>query len=208
MYTVPPFKPLAAQYVKMQMPQPTLIVPRRFGDNRGWFTETYRSDRFQGYGIPDLFVQDNEAFSAQPQTFRGLHFQRAPHAQAKLVRCITGSVLDILVDIRRGSPTFGQSHQVTLTAAKGEMIYVPVGYAHGYLTLTENTLVAYKVTSFYAPAHEGGVCLNDPLVQFRSDFPVDAMTINDRDRAWPPLSQDQSPFENDGLPFTLLTIEV
>ncbi len=134
------------------MPQPTLIVPKRFGDTRGWFAETYHAERFSGYGITDTFVQDNEAFSAQQNTFRGLHFQSPPFAQGKLVRCISGSIMDFFVDIRRGSSTFGQVHQVSLTAERGEMVYVPMGYAHAYLTTSANTLVSYKVTAFLCPS--------------------------------------------------------
>ncbi len=187
---------------------PLLITPRRFGDARGWFAETYQSQRFAALGLDMAFVQDNEAFTASANTLRGLHYQAPPHAQAKLVRCVTGRILDVIVDIRKGSPTFGRHQAVELSADNGTMLFVPVGYAHAYLTLSENTLVSYKVTGFYAKEAEGGVRFNDPALSV--DWPVEpsALLINDRDRNWPDLSEAATPFAYDGVHFDLKTVSL
>lgn len=138
------------------------IRPRRFGDERGWFSEAYRRDAFTDAGIDADFVQDNESFSAPAGTLRGLHYQLPPHPQAKLVRVVRGAVLDVAVDIRRNSPTFGQHVAVELTARDGNQLFVPVGFAHGFCTLVDDVHVAYKVTAPYAPETERSVRWDDP----------------------------------------------
>jgi dTDP-4-dehydrorhamnose 3,5-epimerase len=149
---------------------PILIQTQRHGDERGYFMETFKADWFRETIADVVFVQDNQAMSAQPGTIRGLHFQRAPTAQGKLVRCLRGAIFDAAVDIRPGSATFGQWLGVTLTPENGEQFWIPEGFAHGYCTLTANTEVFYKVTAPYSPADEGGLLFCDPNVGI--DWPV------------------------------------
>jgi dTDP-4-dehydrorhamnose 3,5-epimerase len=162
-----------------------LITPRRFSDARGSFVVTYALDQFQQLGLPE-FVQDNEAHSVRAGTIRGLHFQREPHAQAKLVRVLKGSIFDVAVDIRRGSPTFGRWVSATLTAG-GDQLFVPRGFAHGYCTLEDDTDVLYKCDGLYAPSAEGGVLFSDPALGI--DWPVKASAaiLADKDRVLPLL---------------------
>ena len=168
------------------------IRPKRFGDDRGWFSETYRRDLFTAAGIDLEFVQDNESFSAPVGTLRGLHYQLAPVAQDKLVRVVRGSILDVAVDIREGSPTFGQHVTCELSAAASNQLFVPAGFAHGFLTLTPDVHVAYKVTSLYSAAAERTIRWNDPALGI--DWPtvdgVDEPTLSERDAA-APLFADQ-----------------
>ena len=132
-----------------------LIEPRRHGDARGWFTEVYSEKTFDARGITCRFVQDNHSLSAPDFTLRGLHFQRPPHAQAKLVRVAQGRALDVVVDLRHRSPTFGQHAKVLLTAELGNVFYVPEGFAHGFVAEEDNTLFLYKCSDYYTPAAEG-----------------------------------------------------
>ena len=146
----------------LAIPDVLLITPKRHGDARGWFAETWSRRSLAEAGIDADFVQDNQAFSARKGTLRGLHFQQAPHPQAKLVRALRGAIYDVAVDIRQGSPTFGQWVAAELTAERGEQLFVPRGFAHGYCTLTNDCELAYKVDGLYAPETEGGVIWNDP----------------------------------------------
>jgi dTDP-4-dehydrorhamnose 3,5-epimerase len=173
---------------------PALITPIRHGDHRGWFAETWSAADWTAAGLPDVtWLQDNEAFSAAPATLRGLHFQAPPHAQAKLIRCIQGAIFDAIVDIRKASPTYGQSIGVTLTADGGEQLYVPEGFAHGYQTLTADTCVTYKVNAPYAPKSEGGLFWADTKAAI--DWPkTKDLVIADRDAAMPTLDKLDSPF--------------
>lgn len=185
---------------------PTLIAARRFEDARGWFTETWSAARLAAAGIDCAFVQDNQSFSVRAGTVRGLHFQGPPRAQAKLVRCLRGAIRDYVVDIRKGSPTFGRALSVTLDAAEGASLFVPTGVAHGFVTLADETEVAYKVSDVHAPALEGGLAWDDPALGL--DWPVGgAAILSDRDRAWPGLDALDSPFEYDGVPFVLNRLE-
>lgn len=172
------------------------IRPTRFGDERGWFSETYRRDRFGDAGIDLDFVQDNESFSAPVGTLRGLHYQLPPAAQDKLVRVIRGSILDVAVDIREGSPTFGEHVTCTLSAEAGNQLFVPAGFAHGFLTLTPHVHVAYKVTSLYDADAERTIRWNDPALGI--DWPtidgVDAPTLSARDAAAPDLADQPDRF--------------
>ena len=138
-----------------------VVRVRKFADSRGHFLETFRKADFAEMGVDCEFVQDNQAFSAQTGTIRGLHFQVPPHAQAKLVRVLRGAVYDAAVDLRRGSPTYGKWCGARLTADGGEQIFVPRGFAHGYCTLEPDTVVAYKVDSYYAPQSEAGIIWSD-----------------------------------------------
>jgi len=164
-----------------------LVRPRRHGDDRGYFMETFKSDWFRDAVADVVFVQDNQAMSAEAGTIRGLHFQRAPTAQGKLIRCLRGAIFDVAVDIRPGSATFGQWLGVTLTPESGDQLWVPEGFAHGYCTLTADTEVFYKVTAPYSPADEGGLAFDDPDVGI--DWPVAAgdAILSPRDRLWPGL---------------------
>ena len=146
------------------IPDVKLIKPKRFGDHRGFFAETYSREKLKAGGIDIEFVQDNHSLSGTVGTVRALHYQLPPHAQGKLVRVLKGSIRDVAVDIRRGSPTFGKWVEAILTADNMHQLYVPVGFAHGFETLEENTEVAYKVTSYYAPTHERGILWNDPQI--------------------------------------------
>ena len=166
---------------------PKLIHIRRFGDERGWFSESYNAAGFAEAGISDQFVQDNHSFSASKGTLRGLHFQTAPHAQAKLVRCTAGAIWDVAVDVRSGSPTRGRWVGARLSAEGGEQLYIPVGFAHGFVTLTDDVQVQYKASDFYSPEHDGGLRWNDPSLGI--DWPVapHEALLADQDRAQPSL---------------------
>ena len=179
---------------------PTLLRPRRFGDNRGWFMETYSENFAAVAGITDRFVQDNQSFSAFEGTIRGIHFQRSPYAQAKLVRCVRGSVLDYAVDLRRASPTYGQHVAARLTADGGEQLYIPVGFGHAFVTLAPNVEVAYKCTEAYAPDCEGGVLWSCPMIGIDWPLPASGPVLSDKDRLLPTLAEFDSPFEYDGQP--------
>lgn len=187
------------------MPAVQLIKPRRFGDARGWFTEVYSRRAFEALGITDTFVQDNHSLSVPRYTLRGLHFQTPPHAQAKLVRCIRGRILDVAVDVRAQSPTFGQYVSAELSADNGHQLYVPVGFAHGFLTLEDDCEVTYKVHDFYAPDCDGGVRWDDPTIAI--DWPLpegQAPELSDKDRVLPLLAEFDSPFDYDGIPLAPL----
>ena len=146
----------------LALPEILLITPKRHGDARGWFSETWSQKALSGSGADTAFVQDNQAFSAKKGTLRGLHFQTSPHAQGKLVRVIRGAVYDVAVDVRPGSPTYGRWAAATLTAEGGEQIWVPRGFAHAYCTITDDCEIFYKVDGQYAPETEGGIIWNDP----------------------------------------------
>jgi dTDP-4-dehydrorhamnose 3,5-epimerase len=173
---------------------PKLIAPRRFGDHRGFFLETYSARDFAALGIADVFVQDNHSRSAAAGTVRGLHFQRPPVPQAKLLRVLRGAILDVAVDIRRGAPGYGRHVAVELSAENGHMLYVPVGFAHGFCTLTPDVEVAYKVTEFYAPQEERAVLWNDPDLGIAWPVAPEAALLSERDRAAPRLRDLPPPF--------------
>ncbi|MDJ1158805.1 dTDP-4-dehydrorhamnose 3,5-epimerase [Chelatococcus sp. SYSU_G07232] len=175
--------------VSLDIPDVRLVRPRRHGDTRGWFMETWRRDRFAAQGITDDFVQDNRSFSARRGTVRGLHFQRPPHAQAKLVGALTGSLLDVVVDLRRSSPHYGRHLTVELSADEGTMLYVPVGFAHGFCTLSDATTVFYKVSDTYAPECDGGISWNDPALGIAWPVGVAEAVVSDKDRALPLLAE-------------------
>lgn len=166
---------------------PLLVTTRRYGDARGFFLETYSTPDFIALGIPDSFVQDNHSLSGPVGTLRGLHFQRLPRAQAKLVRVLRGAVLDVVVDLRQGSPTYGQHAAVELSAANACQIYVPVGFAHGFCTLEPDTEVAYKVTDTYAPDCDAGLAWDDPDLGIAWKLPPGGATLSDKDRRQPRL---------------------
>ena len=169
------------------------FIPRLFGDPRGVFYETFSARLMHEGGVPaDLdWVQDNQSKS-QPGVLRGLHFQRPPHAQAKLVRVAQGRVLDVVVDIRRASPTYGQSATVELSAALGNILYVPMGFAHGFVALEEDTLFLYKCSNYYAPSAEGGLLWNDPALSI--NWNIENPLVSLKDVVLPTLAELDSPF--------------
>lgn len=170
-----------------------LITPRRFGDNRGFFSESYSRKSLAGHGIDTEFVQDNHSLSSQVGTVRGLHFQAPPHAQHKLVRCGRGALFDVAVDIRRGSPTYGQWVGYELSFDNGRQLLVPAGFAHGFMTLQPDTEIIYKCSDYYAPETEGAVVWNDPAIGI--DWPLDVPPVlSDKDAAARPLAELDTPF--------------
>ncbi len=180
-----------------------LIRPRRFGDARGWFTETYNRDAFAAMGIDCTFVQDNHSLSASAFTLRGLHFQTPPAGQAKLVRCIRGRIYDVAVDLRRGSPTYGQWVGTELSAENGHQLFISIGFAHGFVTLEPDCEVAYKCSALYAPAHDGGIAWDSVGI----NWPFSAGTrpeLSEKDKVQPHLVDFDSPFDYDGRPLAPL----
>ncbi|WP_201861479.1 dTDP-4-dehydrorhamnose 3,5-epimerase [Microvirga soli] len=176
------------------IPDVVCLIPRRFGDARGWFAETYSTRAFADLLGGTVFVQDNQAFSAQKGTLRGLHFQLPPEPQAKLVRVLRGSIFDVAVDLRLGSPTYGQWVGEMLTADGGEQLFVPHGFAHGYCTLEPNTEVAYKVDGFYAPACDAGLAWDDPTIGITWPIAPEDAILSDKDKTQPAFAGFSSPF--------------
>lgn len=175
--------------VSLAIPEVKVIRPKKFGDHRGFFSETYSKRSFEAAGLHHDFVQDNQSLSAEVGTVRGLHFQLPPCAQDKLVRVVKGAILDVAVDIRRGSPTFGRHVSAVISAAEWNQILVPVGFAHGFCTLEPDTEVIYKVTNFYSAEHDRGLLWNDPDLGI--DWPVaaDKARLSDKDRTQPRLGE-------------------
>lgn len=164
-----------------------LITPKRHGDERGFFSEVFRKDHFEAKAGPVNFVQDNHSRSAAKGTLRGLHFQSPPAAQGKLVRVTRGAVVDVAVDIRHGSPTFGKHVAVELSAENWQQLWVPPGFLHGFCTLTDDVEFLYKVTAYYSPECDGGVAFNDPDLGIKWPFADDQLTLSAKDRAAPRL---------------------
>jgi dTDP-4-dehydrorhamnose 3,5-epimerase len=175
------------QFTRLAIPDVVLIEPKRIGDARGSFTETFRQDRFTAEIGPVAFVQDNQSRSAQKGTIRGLHFQREPRAQGKLVRAISGAVLDVVVDIRAGSPGFGRFEAVELSAGNGRQLWIPPGFLHGFCTLTDDVELAYKVTDYYSPEHDAGVRWDDPDIAVPWPVKAAEAVLSDKDRKAPLL---------------------
>ncbi|MEQ1578558.1 MAG: dTDP-4-dehydrorhamnose 3,5-epimerase [Hyphomicrobium sp.] len=180
-------EPLAIHCVK-------ILTPQLYADERGYFCETWSAAAFARAGLPDHFVQDNHASSIKAGTVRGLHYQKNPHAQGKLVRVVRGSIIDVAVDLRRSSPSYGQHVSVLLSADNKRQMWVPPGFAHGYATLDPNTDVIYKVTHGYAPGTEGGILWNDPALaidwQLNGLIPV----LSEKDKRLLPLAQTDHGF--------------
>lgn len=182
---------------KLDLDGLVLVTPRRAADARGWFSESWNSARAGEAGLPTDFVQDNHVYTAAAGTLRGLHYQAPPFAQTKLVRCLRGRIFDVAVDIRRGSPHYGRWRGVILDAADGRQLLVPRGFLHGYLTLTPDTEVLYKVDAPYAPAQDGAVLWCD--AEIGVDWPlaeagVTEPLLSDKDAQAPTLSTIRSPF--------------
>ncbi|WP_135506642.1 dTDP-4-dehydrorhamnose 3,5-epimerase [Roseovarius aestuariivivens] len=175
-----------------------LITPPRFGDHRGFFSESYSRAKLADAGIDIEFVQDNHSLSSTQGTVRGLHFQAPPHAQDKLVRCGKGSLFDVAVDIRKGSPTYGQWVGYELSFDNGRQLLVPAGFAHGFMTLMPDTEIIYKCSDYYAPETEGALRWDDPDIGI--EWPLSGITpvISDKDAAAPGIAGYDSPFTLEG----------
>lgn len=176
-------------FERLAIPEVFVYTPKRFGDDRGFFVETFNRAGIETMSGPRDWVQDNQSLSRPKHTLRGLHFQIPPHAQDKLVRSLRGSVLDVAVDIRRGSPTYGQHVSAVLTADKGEQIFVPRGFAHGFLTLEDDCEVAYKVTAYYSQQHDRGVRWNDPALGIDWGVAPADVVLSPKDAATPMLAE-------------------
>lgn len=169
-----------------------VVEPQVFGDHRGWFSETYSKIKFQELGINYEFVQDNQSMSAQKGTLRGLHFQNNPKAQTKLIRCTKGAILDIAVDIRKGSPTYKEWVAVELTAENHKQLLIPKGFAHGFLTLTDDVEVQYKVDEYYAPECDRSIRFDDP--ELGVDWTIETPVLSEKDLTAPFLKDSDYNF--------------
>ena len=174
------------EFVRLEIPDVILIKPKVFEDERGYFMETYKKSDFEKAGIKGDFVQDNHSRSRYG-VLRGLHFQKEPYAQAKIVRCVKGVIYDVAVDLRRNSPTFGKYVSVILSEYNKYMLYIPRGFAHGFLVLSDVAEVVYKVDNEYAPEYEGGVIWNDPDLNI--PWPIDNPILSEKDKKWPTLKE-------------------
>ena len=181
----------------LDIPDVKILRPKKHGDARGFFSETWSRAALEAAGIDIDFVQDNQSLSATPGTVRGLHFQTPPHAQAKLLRVIRGAVFDVAVDLRRGSPSYGRHVSAVISAEEWNQILVPVGFAHGFMTLEPDTEVIYKVSGIYSPANDAGILWNDPDLGIAWPLDVEA-TLSDKDRVQPRLRDFETPFIYEG----------
>ena len=171
------------------IPGVLLLEPTRFGDDRGVFSEVFKASELEETGFTKPFIQDNLARSGPKGVVRGLHMQSGSFAQDKLIRVARGAILDVAVDVRPGSPSFGKSISLVLSAMNWLQLLVPAGFAHGYCSLEEDCEVQYKVTAPYAPDHEEGLIWSDPALQIEWPFEISEVKINARDAAWPTLAQ-------------------
>jgi len=176
------------------IPAVKVITPKKFGDHRGFFSEVYNRKRLTEAGIDLDFVQDNHSLSVERNVVRGLHFQIPPFGQDKLVRVIRGAVLDVAVDLRRDSPTFGKHVKVELSADNFEQVLVPIGFAHGFVTLEPNTEVLYKVTNYYAPDHDRGMLWNDPELGIDWGIDESHAVLSEKDKTQPRFAEIGDPF--------------
>lgn len=181
------------KFTKTNLDGVIIVEPTVFGDHRGWFMETYNESIFFEKGINIKFVQDNQSFSAAKGTLRGLHYQLNPKAQTKLVRCTRGAIYDVAVDIQKGSPTYGQWFGIELTEQNKKQLLIPKGFAHGFMTLTENVEVQYKVDELYAPEYDRGIIWNDPTIGIK--WPMDINPIlSGKDEKAPVLNDAENNF--------------
>jgi len=174
--------------ITTQIPEVLIFEPDVFGDHRGYFFESFRQDIFETHVGKIQFVQDNQSKSGFG-VLRGLHFQRMPHTQAKLVQCLQGEVLDIAVDIRIGSPTYGKHVTVRLSEANHRQLYIPRGFAHGFAVLSETAVFSYKCDNYYNPDADGGLTWNDPEINIDWILAVDEIKLSEKDKKQPSLSQ-------------------
>jgi dTDP-4-dehydrorhamnose 3,5-epimerase len=173
---------------RLEIPDLLLLTPVRHDDRRGFFSETFRADTLAAYGVDAAFVQDNHSYSSRKGVLRGLHFQVSPHPQGKLVRCSRGAILDVGVDIRPGSPTYRRHVAVELSAANWRQLWLPAGFAHGYVTLEDDCEVIYKVTDYYSPDCDRGIAWDDPALGIDWRLAADEVSLSDKDRKLPRLA--------------------
>jgi len=173
-----------------------IVEPDVFGDHRGFFMESYTKNKFEEIGIEYDFVQDNHSLSSKAGTLRGLHYQTNPMSVTKLVRALRGSILDVVVDIRIGSPTYGKWVSAILTAENKRQILVPRGFAHGICTLSPNTEIAYKVDQYYSPEHDKGILWNDPVIGI--EWPFSDPILSEKDSNQPLLAEAENNFHYEG----------
>ena len=164
-----------------------VLKPQRFRDHRGFFSETYSKRRLADAGLNVDFVQDNVSLSKSPGTLRGLHFQKEPFAQVKLVSVVLGAARDVVVDLRRSSPTFGRHFSILLSAEEGNQVFVPIGFAHGFLTLEPDTMLSYKVSNYYSPEHDFGIRFDDPRLGIDWGLDPTSIVTSDKDQRLPPF---------------------
>ncbi|MFM9995286.1 MAG: dTDP-4-dehydrorhamnose 3,5-epimerase [Phycisphaerales bacterium] len=176
------------EVIATAIPDVKLITPKKFGDHRGFFSETYNAKKLVEAGIRLEFIQDNHSLSAQRGVVRGLHFQLPPFAQDKLLRVVRGRVFDVAVDLRKSSKTYGKHVAVELSAENWQQILVPIGFAHGFVTLEPNTEVIYKVTNYYSPQHDRGVLWNDPALGIAWPVAAHETVLSDKDKVQPRLA--------------------
>lgn len=195
--------------ISPQMPDVLLHTPSKFGDERGFFSETFSQRWVRDAGLDIQFVQDNHAYSKSAGVIRGLHFQYGTAPQAKLVRCIAGAILDVAVDIRRGSATFGQFVTAEISADNWSQIFVPAGFAHGYCTLKPDTEVLYKVDQFYDPSQEAAIRWDDPALGIAWPYSASDATLSDKDCAAPLLADSPAYFqyEKGNGPFNMICLD-
>lgn len=177
------------EFRKLEIPSLIIVKPRVFSDNRGYFFESYKKSEFINNGITDIFVQDNCSKSTK-NVLRGLHYQLPPYAQSKLVRCIQGHIFDVAVDIRKNSSTFGKWLGYELSETNMEMLYIPEGFAHGFVTLSDTAEIEYKVSAEYNPESERGIIWND--VEINIDWPVKDVLLSDKDKVFKALSESDT----------------
>jgi dTDP-4-dehydrorhamnose 3,5-epimerase len=175
--------------IETEIPDVKVLLPTRHGDHRGFFSEVYNTRLLKEHGLVCEFVQDNHSLSAEKGVVRGLHFQLPPMAQDKLLRVVRGGILDVAVDIRRGSPTFGKHISAVITAENWKQILVPAGFAHGFVTLEPGTEVIYKVTNFYSPAHDRGIRWNDPDLGIDWGIAESNAILSAKDKLLPTLAE-------------------
>ena len=190
------------EVIETTIPDVKIVITRAFGDERGFFTETFNKNRFAEHGLSHDFVQDSYSFSQDKHTLRGMHFQIAPAAQTKLVRCLSGAILDVVVDIRHGSATFGEHVAVELSSQNRKQLLIPVGFAHGFLTLCEATGVMYKQSDYYSPENERTLGLDQAGIDWGIDLA--SATIGEKDRDNPALEAMPTYFR-DGESGTLVS---
>ena len=184
-------------FIETGIPDLLVFEPVVFDDSRGFFYEAYNQKVFGGAGIENQFVQDNQSRSTYG-VIRGLHYQVAPFAQAKLIRALAGSILDVAVDIRKGSPTFGKVFSIELSAANKKQLFLPAGFAHGFSVLSEVAEVLYKCDQFYSKANEHGIIYNDTTLNIDWQVPLDKAIVSDKDLILPDLANCVNPFEYKG----------
>ena len=180
------------EVIQTKLPDVKIILPRVFGDNRGWFMESWSARNLQEFGIDTEFLQDNHSFSAQKGTLRGLHFQKKPYAQAKLVRCSRGAILDVAVDIRKGSANYGKWVAVELSAENKKQLYIPRGFAHGFLTLTDEVEILYKADQYYSPEADRSIVWNDPAIGV--EWGITNPILSQKDASAPLLADSDANF--------------